>query len=128
MTNTDIFGMVKEFHEKFNVPVNSKPGPIAEEGTSDFRVEFLHEELREIEDGYFHDDMEAVLDGLVDLVYVALGTAHIHGFNFNEAFRRVHDANMRKIPASQATDSKRGYAGDIVKPPGWVAPDLSDLV
>lgn len=122
----NLFAMVKEFHEHFKVSCNDKPGPIDEE-IANFRETFLDEELDEISTGYLKNDMEAVLDGLVDLVYVALGTAHLHGFNFNEAFRRVHAANMHKVRANSASDSKRNYSGDIVKPPGWTAPDLSDL-
>lgn len=50
------------------------------------------------------------------------------GFNFREAWRRVHEANMGKVRARRAQDSTRGSVFDVVKPPGWVAPDLSDLV
>ena len=66
-----------------------------------------------------------VLDALVDLVYVALGTAYLHGFGpqkFNEAWRRVHEKNMEKIRAPSADHSKRGSAFDVIKPAGWTPP------
>jgi predicted HAD superfamily Cof-like phosphohydrolase len=76
-----------------------------------------------------HSHMAQALDGLVDLVYVALGTAYLHGFDFREAWRRVHFANMNKVRASQdGSDSKRGSSYDVIKPPGWRPPDHSDLV
>jgi len=71
--------------------------------------------------------MEQQLDALVDLVYVALGTAVLSGFDFEEAWRRVHRANMLKVKPRKGQYTKRRSAFDIVKPPGWQAPDLSDL-
>jgi predicted HAD superfamily Cof-like phosphohydrolase len=72
--------------------------------------------------------MEQQLDALVDLVYVALGTAVIQGFDFEEAWRRVHAANMLKTKYSKTNPGKRNSRYDVVKPVGWVRPDLSDLV
>lgn len=73
-------------------------------------------------------DLEMQFDSLIDLVYVALGTAYHHGVDFDEGWRRVHAANMRKVLAKTAEDSKRGYRFDVVKPKSWRPPDLSDLV
>jgi len=36
---------------------------------------------------------------------------------------------MKKVrAATDGSDSKRGSSLDVVKPEGWIAPDLSDLV
>ncbi len=72
--------------------------------------------------------MEKALDGLVDLVYVALGTAWLMGLDFPEAWRRVHAANMQKVRAQRKEESARGTTFDVVKPAGWQPPNLSDLV
>jgi predicted HAD superfamily Cof-like phosphohydrolase len=72
--------------------------------------------------------MEQQLDALVDLVYVALGTAVMQGFDFEEAWRRVHAANMLKTKYSRANPGKRKSSFDVVKPIGWIRPNLSDLV
>lgn len=96
-------------------------------------------------------DPEKILDGLVDLLVVLLGTVHLMGFYkksefctimssngpvlikndyeqqytiFEEAFIRVFNANMQK----EVGTTKRGCSIDLVKPEGWKAPDLSDLV
>jgi len=50
------------------------------------------------------------------------------GLDFVEAWDRVHRANMSKVRAEKAGDSKRGSKFDVVKPSGWTAPDLTDLV
>ena len=65
---------------------------------------------------------------LVDLVYVAIGTAHLHGFDFEEAWRRVHHANMQKIRTPNAEASTRGSKHDVIKPEGWEPPSHTDLV
>lgn len=82
-------------------------------------------------------DLEKALDGLVDLAYVLAGTALLHGFGnkhelgktiIGEAWQRVHNANMRKIRATSAEESKRKSGFDVVKPEGWQPPKLHDLV
>lgn len=65
---------------------------------------------------------------LVDLSYGCMKTAGQLNWDFIEAWRRVHHANMQKVRVERIEDSKRGSVFDIVKPSGWVAPDLSDLV
>lgn len=88
-----------------------------------YRFRFMLEELTEYAQASAEGNREDMLDALVDLVYVAIGTAVSQGFAFNEAFKRVHEANMKKVKGA----SKR-YAYDIVKPEGWTPPKLGDLV
>lgn len=123
----NLFGDVTEFHKKFGLqyegPPRALPGEIV-----DFRVGFKLEEIDELRQAILESNLEKQLDALVDLVYVALGTAHLQGFDFNAAWQRVHAANMLKQRALKAEDSKRGSTYDVVKPEGWQPPDLSDLV
>ena len=121
-----MFKDITSFHEKFDL----KPKPYHEQDNRyhNYRVNFMEEELDEYCQAYEQDDQAAMLDAIVDLVYVAVGTAYLYGWNFPEAWRRVHEANMQKIKVTSAADSKRGHSSDIKKPPGWKTPDLSDLV
>lgn len=68
------------------------------------------------------------LDGVVDQVYVALGTAWLCCMPFGEAWRRVHVANMKKKRAERVEESTRKSLFDVVKPSGWTPPNLDDLV
>jgi predicted HAD superfamily Cof-like phosphohydrolase len=76
------------------------------------------------------------MDALVDLLYVLMGTVRYFGFHtnspqgirFHTAWGRVQRANMSKVKPAQIGDSKRHSMYDIVKPAGWIAPDLRDLV
>jgi predicted HAD superfamily Cof-like phosphohydrolase len=118
---------IADFHTKFGLAYNDRPRDLPED-LQNFRVKFMQEELNEYAESATNGNLEGQLDALVDLVYVALGTAYMQGFNFKEAWRRVHEANMRKVRATSSDQSKRGSVSDVVKPVGWTAPDLSDLV
>ena len=113
---------IKEMHSKFGITSN-QVGFSSQEKT--FRVMAMEEEIQEFEDASTKEDE---LDALVDLVVFALGTAERQGLLevFEQAFNRVMDANMKK---EIGQNQKRGsFKLDLVKPEGWVAPDLKDLV
>src|SRR3546814_5926129 len=57
-------------------------------------------------------------DALVDLVYVALGTAVMLGLPWDWLWNDVQRANMAKVRGM----TKRGHAVDVTKPPGWQGP------
>jgi predicted HAD superfamily Cof-like phosphohydrolase len=117
---------IAEFHEKFGLQhPHGKQSLHPEEWT--LRHRRLRDELLEYEKAVEDGDDEEVLDGLVDLIYIALGTAYRRGWDIAEAWRRVHSANMAK-ERGKANNSKYGSGFDIVKPDGWTGPDHSDLV
>jgi predicted HAD superfamily Cof-like phosphohydrolase len=124
---SDLFNMVAAFHEKFELEPTPQPDfPIDE--IVKLKNKHLQEELNEIIEGLDERDLEKYFDGLIDLVYVALGAAYLGRLPFNEGFKRVHEANMTKVRALRQEDSKRGSTYDIVKPAGFVAPTLTDLI
>lgn len=123
-----MFKDIKQFHEHFGLAYSGPPRDIEPYELSSMRVDFMDEELREYMAGWQNRDLEKMLDSLVDLVYVAMGTAYLHGFDFDEAWRRVHAANMRKVRASAETAGNRDHRWDVVKPEGWEPPFLADLV
>lgn len=65
---------------------------------------------------------------LIDLVYGCRMSAIVMGFHFDKGWRRVQEANMSKIRAKRDTVGKRGSTWDVVKPEGWRAPIMDDLV
>lgn len=139
-----LFKDVATFHEKFALAPTQDPGHKLPIDVLNFRIKFMQEELDEYQEaigardagveGEIIDDSlynaEKAFDALIDLVYVALGTAFLHRFPFNDGWKRVQEANMQKVRAIGSNDplSTRKHSIDVVKPPGWTAPDLSDLI
>ena len=130
----DILTDIIDFHEKFKIDYVGPPRQLPKE-LEEFRSKFHLEEAREYADiaainpeGRSREDCAKQLDACVDMVYVALGTAYLHGYDFAEAWKRVHAANMAKVRCERPGDSARGSTFDVIKPDGWIAPDLRDLV
>lgn len=114
---------IVEFHLKFGLTKPERPQMLTEH-LKEFRAKFLQEELDELRKAFAEDSLPDALDALVDLVYVAIGTAYLMNLPFDSAWDAVHAANMKKVRAERAGDSKRGSTFDVVKPPGWTAPDM----
>lgn len=124
-----MFKDIKNFSEKFGLPQTERPALLAAEDM-EFRLKFLQEELDEMALAYENGDLENVFDAIIDLTYVALGTAWLMNLPFDDGWKRVHAANMRKVrvPAADLSMSKRKHPWDIVKPHGWKPPVLEDLL
>jgi len=113
---------VLAFQQKFKVPMAVTPHFLQEE-TFQFRLKFLQEELDEFETAHLSGDMHGAADALVDLAYVLHGTALMMGLPWPRLWDEVQRANMTKVRAKHAGESKRGTALDVVKPEGWKGPD-----
>ena len=139
-----LFRDIARFHDKFQLLPTEDPGHELPEDLLKFRMKFLYEELTEYCEAVgfgIQDDMvlklvdpkfdaEKAFDALIDLVYVALGTAYLHRFPFNDGWARVQEANMKKVRAESADDERsvRKHAADVVKPEGWEPAILKDLL
>ena len=55
----------------------------------EFRLQFLNEELRETEAAFTNRDAEEIVDGLIDLCVVAIGTLDAFGVDANKAWNEV---------------------------------------
>lgn len=117
---------VHAFHERFDVPCPMSPTWPSND-LINFRMEFIDEEVNEINRALNEKDMEGFLDGLVDLVYVTLGAALTFGLDFDEAWARVQRANMEKVAVKNTAQEGR-HKTDVVKPEGWKPPRFKDLV
>lgn len=88
-----------------------------------FRYRFLKEELTEMGNSIEGDDPEGVVDALVDLCVVAIGTLDLYGVDSKKAWDSVHAANMSKQPGVKASRPNPLGLPDLIKPAGWVGPD-----
>ena len=127
------FDDVGDFHEKFDLynTTHHPTGPrILPEELMGFRIKFLREEFDEFIEGYEERNEAKMADALVDLVYVAMGTAHLKGYPWRALWAEVQRANMTKERALSSDDSrsKRGSSYDVVKPDGWQPPDIEGVL
>lgn len=118
------YGDVLEFHSKFDLP---HPDNISARNLTreefDFRFGFMSEELIEYSQAWLEGDLVGAADALVDLIYVALGTAAFHGFPLDQVWAVVHEANMSKVRTPSKDASKRSSTLDVIKPDEWVSPN-----
>lgn len=132
MTKTN-FNDVATFHALFDLPRPATPR-LLDPATQLFRSDFMFEELGEFNNACRpalgrEPDLAKAADALIDLVYVAMGTAVMMGLPWQALWDEVQRANLDKVRArADGSDSKRGSALDVVKPPGWVGPDIEGVL
>ena len=85
----------------------------------EFRTNFLQEEVDELRNAKNYDD---VVDALIDLCVVAIGTLDAFGVDSHKAWDEVLEANMKKeVGVKESRPNPLGLP-DLIKPEGWKAP------
>jgi NTP pyrophosphatase (non-canonical NTP hydrolase) len=109
--------MLAEFHTHRNADERTN-GPT-------LRATLHREEHKELQ-----DELDAptyhraqIARELADVVYVAYGTAWVFEIDLDLALTEVHRAAMTKLDANVKRED-----GKIVKPPGFVPPDMSEAI
>lgn len=116
---------IKEMHTKYGVNdwmENHKEDKDLLFKFLTFRYQFLQEEMNEILAAIFTGDSEEVVDGLIDLCVVALGTLDAYGVDAEKAWNEVLRANMEKEPGVKPGRPNPLGLPDLCKPSGWEAP------
>jgi len=85
----------------------------------EFRIKFLQEELDEMRDA---TNAEDVVDALIDLCVVAIGTLDSFKIDSHLAWNNVLEANMNKKVGIKASRPNPLGLPDLNKPEGWTAP------
>ena len=117
---------IKKMHAKFGVYDwldNSTPEDRSK--LMKLRIRMLTEEYGETLNAYLQGDAEEVIDGLIDLCVIAIGTLDIAGVDANRAWRSVLEANMAKVPGVKPGRPNPLGLPDLTKPSGWNGPDHS---
>lgn len=134
MSIDDTFGPLSNyedvcaFHEKFGLMPKGTIPKVLDSNTAKFRIMFLEEELNEYKKAVQENDLEGQADALIDLVYVAMGTAVLQQLPWQQLWNEVQRANMTKVRADDESQSKRGSNLDVIKPAGWVGPDIKGVL
>jgi hypothetical protein len=116
---SSMYDDVAKFHKEI-LEVERPPLPslISDLFTTE-KIRFLNEELEEYGTAAYQGDIVKATDGLLDLIYVALGALYSMGIPVQDCWDAVQKANMKKVKGM----TSRGNKIDAVKPPGWEAPD-----
>ena len=113
---------IAEMHQKYGVHEWIKNNPEKLEQLLHFRVAFLKEEFDETFKATGEKDAEEIVDGLIDLCVVAIGTLDLFGIDAHKAWQEVHSANMSKeVGVKESRPNPLGLP-DLIKPEGWTAP------
>lgn len=92
----------------------------------EFRINFLEEELNETRDAIRASDPEEIVDGLIDLCVIAIGTLDAFNIDAQKAWEQVQTANMAKeVGVKESRPNPLGLP-DLVKPKNWKAPSHAD--
>jgi len=106
---------IAEMHEKYKVRgwVANNPEKLKE--FLAFRIMFLEEELNETYAALEAKDAEELVDGLIDLCVVAIGTLDAFAIDPYKAWDRVLKANMAKEVGQKATRPNALGLPDLIK-------------
>jgi predicted HAD superfamily Cof-like phosphohydrolase len=87
----------------------------------------IEEEVGELNDAVTDNDLVEQLDALVDILVVTMGAIRAAGWDGEAAWEEVMKTNFAKIDPTTGKVIKR-EDGKVLKPEGWVAPQLSQFI
>lgn len=112
-----------EMHEKYGFAGQAKYWSEAEKlFYLKFRGAFIQEELNEMKIAITQRNKEEVVDALIDIAVVALGTLDMFNVDINKAWAEVHVANMKKEPGINKSRNNPISLPDLIKPKDWEPP------
>ena len=124
---TDLPGDIHVMHTKFGLKDwLTTATPEQKKELMKLRMRMLTEEYAETMNAFLEGDAEETIDGLIDIIVIALGTLDITGVDSGRAWTEVFVANMAKeVGVKPGRPNPLGLP-DLIKPLNWIAPDHSD--
>lgn len=119
------FERVEQFMRTFEQEVRTSP-ELPEVSVQGLRLKLIKEELEELEDALFDNDIVEVADALTDLLYVVYGAGHAFGIDLDACFAEVHRSNMSKLDAKGQV--VRRDDGKVLKSDQFTPPDLKQIL
>ena len=116
--------LVREFHLAFGPDAPAVPSEVPP-GTAATRSRLLAEEAAEVAE-VAEGPLDRLAHELADVVYVAYGTALVHGIDLDAVIAEIHRSNMTKIgPDGQVA---RREDGKVLKGDHYRAPDVARVL
>ncbi|MCG7203475.1 MazG nucleotide pyrophosphohydrolase domain-containing protein [Streptomyces arenae] len=117
--------LVREFHRAFGLAARTTPAEVPPELAA-HRGELLAEEAAEVAEVAVAGPLDRLAHELADVVYVAYGTALVHGIDLDAVLAEIHRANMSKLgPDGQVA---RRVDGKVLKGEHYRAPDVAAVL
>ncbi|MFE7894326.1 MULTISPECIES: pyrophosphohydrolase domain-containing protein [unclassified Streptomyces] len=117
--------LVRQFHLAFGLDARTTPTEVAPELAA-HRAELLAEEAAEVAEVSVTGPLDRLAHELADVVYVAYGTALVHGIDLDAVLAEIHRSNMTKIgPDGQVA---RRADGKVLKGDHYEAPDVGAVL
>ena len=118
---------LKEFHRVFGLIERKRPMLIPDD-EYESRRRLLEEEVRELDEAYYDDDIIEIADAITDCLYVLIGTALQFGLTdvLEKCFDEVHRSNMSKLGEDGIPIVH--FGGKVMKGSNYSPPDLLKII
>ena len=90
-------------------------------------IKLIDEEHQELLEATLAEDRVEQLDALIDILVVTIGAIHSMGADAEGAWKEVMKTNFAKVDSETGKVRKR-EDGKVLKPIGWVPPELAPFV
>jgi predicted HAD superfamily Cof-like phosphohydrolase len=90
-------------------------------------IKLIDEEHQELLEATLAEDRVEQLDALIDILVVTIGAIHSMGADAEGAWKEVMMTNFAKIDSETGKVRKR-EDGKVLKPVGWMPPELAPFV
>ncbi|MGW5505667.1 pyrophosphohydrolase domain-containing protein [Streptomyces rochei] len=117
--------LVRAFHHAFGLDARSVPTEASPELAA-HRGELLAEEAAEVAEVSVTGPLDRLAHELADVVYVAYGTALVHGIDLDEVIAEIHRSNMTKLGPDGRVS--RRADGKVLKGDHYEAPDVAGVL
>ena len=87
-----------------------------------FALSLYKKNSKKLSKAAVNNDPEELVDGLIDLCVVAIGTLDAFGIDAHKAWDEVYAANMAKEIGVKETRPNPLGLPDLIKPEGWQTP------
>jgi len=88
----------------------------------EFRLLLQNEETFELNEAVEKQNKEEIVDALIDIIVVAVGTLDLFKINIQKAWDEVLVANLQKNVGIKETRPNPNMLPDLIKPKGWKPP------
>ncbi|WP_405868814.1 MULTISPECIES: MazG nucleotide pyrophosphohydrolase domain-containing protein [unclassified Streptomyces] len=117
--------LVRQFHLAVGLDARSTPTEVPSPLAA-HRRELLAEEAAEVAEVSVTGPLDKLAHELADVVYVAYGTALVHGIDLDAVLAEIHRSNMTKLGPDGLV--ARRADGKVLKGEHYEAPDVSAVL